>query len=169
MEREFKIDLPELKVNKEQKEQEIRAKFKEDFNKGGNLTQVFIFTYLNQPASVTEITDSMSKYYQKEFERTAVFRVLNRLVKLGLIHTTTSGMVVHTPNNERKDVHNLIITKFKRFLEGIPEPFKKRYTDVNYFWLANGEGMNHLDWCCRILGFKCEEVNKNEILPYPKG
>lgn len=162
MEKKFEIEMPELVINQVQRKKEIQAKFKEDFDKGRELTQVFIFTYLHQPGSATEISDALSKYYKKEFDRTAVFRVLNRLIKLGLIHTTTSGMVAHTPYNERKDIHNLILTKFNHFLKGIPEPFKKRYTDVNYFWIANGEGVDYIEWCCKILGFKYKEIGHDK-------
>lgn len=157
MEKKFKIHLPELKINQEERKKEIRALFSNDFEKMGILNQCFIFCNLNEPASVTEVTDNMSKYYQMEFQRTAIFRALQRLVKLGLVHTTTSGEVVMMPSNERKEIHNHILAKYQNFLKKIPEPFKKRYTDVHYFWIANGNGLDFIEWCCKILKFDCKE------------
>jgi|GEM_PF-6482013 len=162
MDKEFKIELPELKINQEQREKEIKGLIKNDFERGGLLAHCLTFTYLYEPVSVSELTDKLTAYYKTNYERTNIFRVLQRLTKMGLIYSTTSGLVLSMGHHEQKDIHKLILAKFQRFLSKIPEPFKKRYSDVNYFWVANGEGTKYIEWVCKLLGFKCENVkNKN--------
>jgi len=156
MEKKFKIELPELTIKKEQLILEGRARFTNDFDRGGILTQVFVFTYLEQPSSATNITDALSQYYHTEFDRTKVFRSLDRLVKLGLIYTTTSGDVITTPEEDRKEIHKKIFDKFQKFMEKIPAPFRKRYSNVNYYWTANGFGLEFIEHCCKLLNFKCK-------------
>lgn len=154
---EFKITLPDLNINQEQKVREMKARFTDDFDKGGILNQVFVFTSLSEPASVKEITDNMTKYYQKEFFTTEVRRSLNRLVKLGLLNTKTSGDILILRVDEKNENDNKISAKFHHFLDKIPNQFRNRYTNMNYFWVSNGYGLEFINHCCKLLNFKCEK------------
>ena len=52
-----------------------------------------------------------------------------------------------------------IIERFHHFLSKIPVAFRNKYTDVNYFWISNGEGFKYIEWCCKLLGFPCNAKN----------
>lgn len=153
---EFKITLPEQEIKPEIIEKRNRAMFTEDLEKNGVLAKVLVFTYLNKPCTVTEITKIISKYYKLDIDRAKIFRAYQKLVEKGLVFTTTPGDIIHTAIGERKEVEKEILTKYYSFLENIPESFKKNFTNINYYWLSNGEGTSYLEWCCKILNFKCE-------------
>jgi len=154
----IKIILPDLKISEEQREKEIRALIKDDFErKEGLLAKVLVFTYLNNPLSITELTNKLKEYYQKEFDRSNIFRVVERLVGLGLLFKTTSGYVQSLGESERKPIHDKILEKHRKFLDKIPVPFRQRYNDVNYIWISNGIGTKYLEWCCKLLNFKYVE------------
>ncbi len=153
----FKITPPELNIDKKEVEARNRRMFKEDFEKNGMLAKVMVFIHMYEPLSTSELADKMTYYYQLEHDRVRVFRAVDRLVKLGLIFRVTSGYVLTLLESERKVVHNKILDKHRSFLSRQPKQFQNRYTDVNYFWIKNGEGMKYMEWCCKLLNFKCEK------------
>ena len=155
--KQFKIELPENPITKEEIFAKNRGMFNQDLQRGGILAKVFIFTYLNAPASTTEITEKLQAYYRIEFNRGTVYTNLKKLVDLGLLHTATSGDIFSTPENERKEIHEQILKKFLEFISKMPTSFRKRYDAVNYFWISNGDGMQYIEWCCNLLGFKIKE------------
>jgi len=157
MVKKFKIIAPEIEIDKEVLEKRNKAMFKDDFDKGGILAKAFILTYMNEPVSVTELTTILNKQYHIENDRATVYRVLKRLVDKHLFFTATSGYVISIPDPERREIHNKIMEKYHKFIRTIPEQFRKRFHDINYFWVANGDGLNYIQWCCDILGFKYEE------------
>ena len=157
MEKKFEIILPEIHISSQERENQIKAILKGDFEKGGNLAKVLVFLYLSEPEAVTALSNKLSEYYQIEFERTNVFRALQRLLKNGCLFSTTTGYVISLDPSERKEVHNKILQKHQIFLSKMPKQFQGKYTDVNYFWLSNGYGINVLEWCCRLLNFKIKE------------
>lgn len=154
METKFKITMPEQEIKPEYEEKRKRAMFSEDLEKNGILAKAFIFVYLNQPASVTEISEKMSEYYKTDFERGTIFRALKKLADNNILFRTQSGYVLSLNPPEQKPIHQEILKKFYHFISTIPTPFRNRYNDVNYFWI-NGEGTKYVEWCCKLLNFKC--------------
>lgn len=153
----LKIILPPVKEAKNQ-EQINKKMFSDDHEKGkGLLSKVLVFIQINEPVSVTELTNKIIEYYKTEYDRAAIFRACQRLQKVGIINQAVSGLVISMPEGERTPMHQKIVTKYRKFLSNIPEPFKHRFNDVNYFWVSNGVGTKYIKWCCDILGFKCED------------
>ena len=153
----FKIELPERKEDKD-KEALNKKMFSDDFEKGnGLLSKVLVFIEMYDVVSVTELTDLLIEYYKVYYNRANIFRACERLQKLDILNQTTSGVVLIMAESEKEPIHNHIVAKHKKFLNNIPAPFKHRYNDVNYFWISNGEGKKYVEWCCKLLGFKCEK------------
>lgn len=151
---EYEIILPEIKIDEKERRQRINAMFKNDFDKGGILASSFIFVYLNQPCSISEVTDKMASYYQKSIEKVSISRALKKLQRENLLHTTESGNILLMNNSEQTDIHKKILLKFNRFLETIPVAFRGKYTDVKYYWLTKKEGESYLSWCSKMLNFE---------------
>jgi len=156
MEKKFKIKLPDQEIKPEVIEKRNKAMFTEDLEKDGILAKSLVFVYLNQPASTTEITKKMSSYYGIDFDRVKIFRALQKLNEKFILANATSGECLSLSDSERKEIHHEIIRKFYSFLRDIPEQFRRRFQNVNYFWVSNGEGFKYIEWCCKILGFECE-------------
>jgi hypothetical protein len=159
MEKKFKITLPEIKINEEDKEKSVKKAFTDDFEKKGILAKVFIFIYLNEVSPITELTKSLRDYYKTEFEKTYVFRAVSKLLNLDLINKVQVGYVLALPNSEKKEVHKNIVQKHFQFLNKIPEPFRQRFNDVNYYWIREKK---YLEWCCKLLGFKISEEKEEK-------
>jgi len=157
MDKKFKITLPKQEIKPEITEKRNRAIFSDDLDKGGILAKTFIFTYLNQPASTTEVTKAMNKYYDVDFDRAMVFRALQKLNDKFILASSTSGNCLSLTESERREIHNEIIQKYYSFLRTIPDQFKKRFQNINYFWVSNGEGVKYIEWCCKLLNFDYEE------------
>jgi len=158
MEKKFKIILPEQKVSEVERESVIRKMFKDDKDKGGILSSVFVFTYISEPITVTEIKDKIQNYYKKEIDRVSVFRAVDRLHKLGLFNKTTTGEVIAMEETEDEDITlKLIRARHRGFLLKISPQFRSRYNNVNYVWVSNGFGIKFIKWCCEINGFKIEK------------
>jgi len=152
----FKITLPEANIDPEFVEKRNRAMLSEDFAKGGMLAKVLVFTYLHHPISTTELTTKLNDYFKLNIDRASIYRTLQKLVEKHLIATTTTGVVMHMTEGERSEIHKKIIHKYYEFLEKIPDQFRKKFQNINYFWVANGEGTKYIEWCCKLLKFKCE-------------
>ena len=153
----FKIEMPKIENKESDKiiESKNRAMFTNDFEKReGILAKVLVFTQVNQPVTITGLTNSLISYYKVDFSRSAVFRACDKLNKLGLLHKETSGNILVLQENERDSMQNHILAKHIRFLKELPQAFKKNYNDINYFWVANGEGKKYIEWNCKLLGFK---------------
>ena len=154
----FKITLPEREHNPQDSEKKIKAMFKEDADRGGLLARALVFLYMKQPCSTTDLKDMISNYYGVDYDRTAVYRALRKLIDKHLVASTTTGIILHLSEAERSEVHHEITKKYFEFLNKIPEQFRKRFQNINYFWVANGEGVKYIDWCCKVLNFKCEKI-----------
>ena len=159
---EFKIIIPEQNMKSEDIERRNRAFFTEDFNKGGILAKVLVFTKLNQPVSTTEITKILNDYFKMDFDRASVYRALQKLNEKNIITTTSSGIVQSLTLGERLPIHTQILEKYYAFLHKIPTQFRTKFQNVNYFWVSNGEGMKYIEWCCNLLNFKCEKTKDKE-------
>ncbi len=153
----FKITLPEQEIKPEIIEKRIRRMFSEDFEKNGVLTKAFIFTYLNQPISVSDLLKKLNKYYKLDYDRALIFRALKKLNENYLIARASIGYVLSLDGPDKKEIHKNVIEKYHSFLNTIPKPFRNNYQDVNYFWIQNGEGLKYIEWCCKLLNFKCEK------------
>lgn len=153
----FKITPPNIDIDDKEIEARNRRLFKEDYDKGGMLAKVMVFLHMDEPLSTTALSYKLTNFYKQEHDKVRVFRALDRLVKLGLIFRATSGYVSSIPEGERKPIHKKIMERHWQFLSRQPKQFQHRYTDVNYFWVANGDGMKYMEWCCKLMNFKCEK------------
>ena len=153
MEKKYKINLPETQVTPQEVEARIRAKLKTF--KEGILAKVFIFTYINQPASTTEVTKKMKAYYHQDFDRATVFRYLSELVDSGLLTKTNSGYALTYEHNSL--IIRAIKDKFQEFMKTIPEQFRKKFKNINYFY-ASEYGEKFIPWACEVIGFKVKEL-----------
>lgn len=160
--KKFKITLPEQTITPDVIEKRNKAMFNEDLEREGILAKVFIFVYINQPCSVTDITKKMFNYYHIDYNRTNVFRALKKLTDHHILYTTTSGDVLYIPESERNKMQREVMMKYHNFIKNIPDSFKKNFSNINYFWVANGEGYKYIEWCCKILNFNCEIGGKDE-------
>lgn len=152
----FKITIPEKEIKPEIVEKKNRALFSDNLDKGGILAKAFVFCYLNQPISVTELTKKLSKYDMIDYDRATVFRALKQLNEKYLLASCTSADVITLHDSERKPIHKEIMIKYYNFLEHIPKQFRKNFSTINYFWIHNNDGLNYIEWCCKLLNFKCE-------------
>lgn len=158
MEKKFKIIMPEEDIKPEIVKQRIKKFFSDDSEKGqGILAKVFVFVYKYQPISITDLTKKLNEHYQVDYDRSLIFRTIDKLVEKNLICKATSGDVLSINPLEQRDIHKKIIEQFHRFLSTIPIPFRNRYQIVNYVWIANGNASEYLEWCCKLLNFKCIE------------
>jgi DNA-binding transcriptional ArsR family regulator len=154
---EFKIFLPENIMNNDDVERINRAMFNEDNKNGGIIAKVFIFCYLNQPIRVTEITERFNEYYKTDLDRAVMGRALSKLVLKHLVCVKGSGDVLATIPGEQTEMDKRIIEKYHGFINNIPAPFRRNYNNVNYYWVANGDGVKYIEWCCNLLNFKYEK------------
>ena len=98
----IEITLPEQEINKEEREQQIRKVFGEDFeNKGGLLSKLLVFIKIHEPASITELTNKIQEYYGQEIDRVTIFRCMDRLAKLGVVHRAISGEILAMSEEEK--------------------------------------------------------------------
>jgi len=155
MDKKFKITMPGENIKPEVLKQKIKKFFSDDMENGqGILSKVFIFTYQNQPISITDLTRKINDYYKTDVDRSLVFRSADKLVEKNLLCKATSGYVLSIPPKDQKPIHKKIIETFHRFLGTIPLPFRNRYQIVNYLWIANGQGLDYIEWCCKLLNFE---------------
>jgi len=154
----IKIFLPEQKIDESQRETNIKKIFGEDKErKEGLLSQIMVFVYLNKVLSITELTDKLQEYYKREFDRIAVFRGTDRLYKLGLFKRITGGELLSMDEEEKEEIHKYTESKHRKFLSKISPQFRNRYSNINYVWVANGEGHKYLSWCAKLNNFSFEE------------
>jgi len=150
--KKYKIILPETKITPKDVERKIKRRLKE--YKEGILSKVFVFAYLSQPFSTTELTKKLKNYYHQEFDRATIFRYLKELVDDGLLSSTTTGYVFSIKNNN--DIYSEIKEKFHKFIEKIPEQFQKKFHNINYFYISE-YGEKFIPWACDVIGFKYTE------------
>lgn len=153
----FKITMPEPEITTEEITKKNKAMFSENLAKGGLLAKALVFTYQGQPASTTEITKAINSYYRIDVDRAMIYRALQKLVEKHIIATTTTGTVLHLQEAERTPIHKKVVEKYTTFLVTIPDQFRKKFQNINYFWVSNGEGLKYIEWCCKLLNFKCEK------------
>ena len=84
-------------------------------------------------------------------------RRLQKITERRIMHMAGATYIASIPQNERNKVHEEVLIKYHRYIKGLPEQFRKRYQEINFFWVANGDGLKYIDWCCNLLGFKIEE------------
>lgn len=153
----FKITLPPADVDPKDVESRNRAMFSDDLEGGGILAKSFIFCYLNQPSTITEITRKLNQYYETNLERTKIFRALQKLNEKFIVAQVSTTELLSIPSSERKKMHEAILSKHNNFLMGLPDAFRKKIAKVNYFWIPNGNGTKYIEWCCKLLNFKCQK------------
>lgn len=162
MEKKLKINLPERDFGEEQIELKNKRIISEDFEKGGVLAKAIVFLYMEQPTSVSELTQNLNDYYNQDYDRTNIFRVLKKLSELHVIARASIGYILAIPGNEQKEIHKKCIEKFHNFLNNIPMPFRNHYQDVNYFWVKNGDGLKYVEWSCKLLKIKYEKEGEKD-------
>lgn len=153
----FTIKLPENPIDPDEIKNKNRKMFRDDFDNGGVLAKVLIFTKMNEPVNSQDLRTYLQGYYKIEFDVNLIKRGLKRLNELGILHSITSGDVMSMPQHEMSDLYKEVYKRFFHFLDHIPKQFRKQYNQVNYYWVANGAGEEYLEWCCKILGFGIEK------------
>jgi len=153
----FKIIPPDIHINGETDVMNNKEKFINDFQANGILTEVFIFCAINQPITKGLLTDKLTEYYRKQFDPGTVYRSLKLLTSLGILHSVTAGEVVLIQSNMRNDMEKEVVERYYAFLDHIPKQFRQNFGGMAYFWVSNGDGVQYLDFCCKLLGFKCEK------------
>jgi len=161
MDKRFKIKIPDFDVNKEQRIREVNALLKDDFERGGLLNQCIVFTYNNETVTATELANILTKVYKKEYDRSTVSRALHRLTKMDILFLRNSGYLMTSEYSELNETERFMLAKFRQFLSKIPIAFKNSYTNVNYFAIANGFGLEFIEHSCKILKFDCEDIKNN--------
>ena len=158
MKKKIEITLPQVKVDKEEQDQRVKQILTYDKNeKEGILSQVMVFAQMYGPLSITNLTNKMENYFRKEIERANVSRAVEQLVKLGLMMRVTSGDVLFMPEDEKDEIHKEVDRIHRNFLQRIATPFRSNYSKVNYVWVANGDGLQYIDLCCKLNGFDYKE------------
>lgn len=157
MEKKFKIIMPIQDVNPEVVNKRIKRFFSDDFEHDGILAKVFIFIYQYQPISISDLTKKLNEYYQIDYDRTLVYRTVDKLADKNLVCIATSGDILAIPPIEQKPIHKQIIEQYHNFLSKIPLQFKIRFQIVNYVWISERQALEYIDWCCKLLDFKFEE------------
>lgn len=147
---EYKITLPPLKLSPKERE----SKLKRMFNENQESAQTLIFSYLNQPATTTEIVDALKNYYQHPFDRTTTYRILKDLTSQGILFIKTSTEAVTTTDNS--PVLKKIKAKYYKFIQRIPPHFRTRFKLIYYFGVTDF-GKEFIPWCCKLLNFEMEE------------
>lgn len=150
-----------IKPNNPTSNEEIKAKnrrmFKEDLDRGGILAKAFIFVKDNEPTYSTEVRQKLIEYYKYEFDKSTISRALKKMGELGLLNSVTSGELTMMPDQERTTYHRIAQAKFLKFLQHIPKQFWSQYNSLVFYWISNGDGLEYLEWCCRLLGFEVKK------------
>lgn len=161
MKMEIKI-TPKKSINNQEKKLQIRSLFGEDIEqKNGLLAKVLVFLQINQPCSTNELKDKICKHYEEHIARTTISRAIKKLQDFGLIHETTPNEL----SFEGGDIplKNHILAKYNNFLNGLPNQFRKNFGSMSYYWVSNGNGINYLAYCCKLLKFEIEGIKDEAI------
>jgi len=154
------IKLPKNPISAEEIKQRNKKMFSDDFEKGGFLTKVLVFTKINEPINSQDLNLFLKKYYKIDFDVNVIKRGLKKLSELGILNSIASGDLMSMPQNELNDLLKEAYKKFFLFLDHIPKQFRKQYNQVNYYWVSNGNGEDYLEWCCKLLGFDFSKDKK---------
>ncbi len=158
MKKKIEITLPPLKADKEERLRKMKQILTYDKNEGeGILSQVMVFTQMYGPISITALTNKIESYYQKEIDRSMISRATDKLVRLGLMFKGTSEEIMLLSEEEKKEVHKQIDRIHRNFLHKISVPFRNNFGKMNYVWVANGEGLDYMELCCKLNGFDYKE------------
>ncbi len=154
--------IPKKEINNQEKNLQIRSLFGEDVEqKNGLLAKVLVFLQINQPCSTNELKDKICQHYEEDIERTQISRTIKKLQYFGLIHETTPNEISF--EGEDTPLNNHILAKYNRFLQNLPTQFRKNYGNMSYFWVSNGNGVNYLAYCCKLLKFEIEGIKDEAI------
>lgn len=158
---EIEIIPKEEKINKKEREQNIRRLFGDDFNeRNGILCNVLVFMQIIQPCSVNELKNKICSHYALDIERTKISRAIQKLKNFNLIDEKTPNEILLYGDEGKLSNH--IIAKYNKFLSDIPTQFKKNYGNMKFYFVSNGEGIKFLPYCCKLLGFKIKGI-KDEL------
>ena len=153
----MKIKLPKNPLNPEDIKSKNRGLLTFDFEKNGILCNTLVFTKINEPVSNEDLKDIMQQYYGIEVDKSKIKIATKRLNDLGMLNSITSGDLTTMPPNERTGIYNEAYIKFFRYLDHIPRQFRKNYDKLTYYWVANGMGLEYLEWACKLLKIEVED------------
>lgn len=151
------IKLPKNPINLEQIKIKNKRVLSEDHEKGGLLCKILVFIKMNEPVSNDEIKELLHNYYFNEFDKSKIKLATKRLNDLGMLNSITSGDLMTMPSNERDELHTEAYRKFFLYLEHIPKQFRRNYNRLTYYWINNKEGLEYVEWACKILGFDVQK------------
>lgn len=150
----MEIKLPKIPIKKEEIKQRNKAMLTYDTDKGGILAKVLAFIKIEEPASNDTIKEALQSYYKIEFDISRIKTATKRLYGLSMLNSITSGELMTMPPNEHTEIHKEAYQKFFRYLEHIPKQFRRNYDKLTYYWLNNSEGLEYVEWACKLLGFE---------------
>jgi len=161
MEKKFRIALPDNPISEETNQAIVRAFFKKDVeDDGGFLTKTFVFLYLNQPVTVTLLTDKINEYFHTDEDRIKTSRALKKLESKNIVGSIFAQETLIKKPTDLTDIDKEIMQKYLQFIASLPSNLKQTYESVKYYWVSNGEGIKYIEWCCDLLGFPCEQKIK---------
>ena len=147
----WKINLPESKEDPEIAKARTRAVLNNHNNK--DMASAFVFLYLSQPATTTEVLEGMSSQYKRPFDRSSIYRHLKKLEQMGLITSEKISSVIRGNDNE---IHRKIKKKYYIFIDNIPKNFQERFRNLIYFYVTPA-GEEYIPFVASdVLGFEVD-------------
>jgi len=156
MPKKFKVifpdKIPKNKSNTDKNELIIKSILKNTAN--GVLGKILIFLYQYEPCSKKEIADMLSSFYQTHYDPSNVKMYLNQLNSLGLVSFRESQSILESTSTDPETA--ILKQKHGEFLEHIPLPFRKNFSNVHYYKTTH-YSETFLKWCAEIAGVGIEE------------
>jgi hypothetical protein len=146
---EFEIEFPEVNVGSE--EARIRRWFKEN----PNYAVLHLIVLGNKVVTITEATDYFCEILKREVDRAEVYRMMKRLVFKGLVGMIHIGDVLRSQHNN--ELHSLIKQKYLKFLDKIPEQFRRKFRNIFYFY-PTPFGKKFAEWCGEVAKAKVKRL-----------
>lgn len=147
---EYEIIIPTREINETEEILSLKAYFKKD--KHNELAKVLVFLYQSNPATMTEISKSMEKYYVRPYEKNLIYYKLQKLISIGIISSDNIFNVLSQPN--KTSLQEKILKKHHSFLKNkIEENFQRSYDKVVYYYITDW-GRKFIPFCVDLLGFK---------------
>lgn len=154
MAKKYQVNIKDAKIAGD-----MRLKVQRMFNNANqNLSFVFVELYLNQPMSGKELSKVILNDVGIAIERTYMYQLLSKLEAFNLTSKRSFGSVL---SSEESSEHDESITrKHGVFEKNIPTPFKRRFENMNYYYVTK-YGEEFIPFVCKkILGIEVYESKK---------
>lgn len=147
---EYEIIIPPREINEAEELIALKMCFKKD--KNIELAKIFIFLHQNNPATMTEISRSLERYYARPYEKYLMHYKLQKLISMGLVSSDNIINIIAQQN--KTPLQEKIIKKHNIFLRTkIEDNFQRAYDKVVYYHITEW-GRKIIPFCAEMLGFK---------------